>query len=81
MIKLTLGAVFLCIFSCASLAADPDAAGTPEPAGGASKGAAPTGGGVSTITGVVVTVGGIAVLVAALIAAGKSSETQTTTNH
>jgi hypothetical protein len=28
-----------------------------------------------------VTVGGIAVLTAALIAAGKSSETQTTTNH
>jgi len=81
MIKLTWGAVFLYIFSCASLAADPDAAGTPEPAGGASKGAAPTGGGVSTITGVVVTVGGIAVLTAALIAAGKSGETQTTTNH
>jgi hypothetical protein len=29
----------------------------------------------------VVTVGGIAVLTAALIAAGKSGETQTTTNH
>ena len=80
--RLTWGSIVLCIFASASLAADPDAAGTSNSAGGASKGAVGTGGKISKFSGVVVTAGGLAVLTAAVIAASAGSGNgATTTNH
>jgi hypothetical protein len=79
--RLTWGSIVLCIFASASLAADPDAAGTSNSAGGASKGAVGTGK-ISKFSGVVVTAGGLAVLTAAVIAASAGSGNgATTTNH
>ena len=82
--KLAWGAVLLCMFSGASLAQDPPATGTSNTAGGASNGAVPTGGGISTntaivITATVITVGTVAVFAA--IASSGNGATPSTTNH
>ena len=81
--KLTWGIIFVCILSSASLAADPDAAGTAGTSGadgGASKGAEPVGWGGSSDRRTVVTVTAIILLTGVAMAAALSGS-DSTTNH
>ncbi|MGH8768706.1 MAG: hypothetical protein ACREVZ_07985 [Burkholderiales bacterium] len=84
--KLTWGTIFVCILSSASLAADPDAAGTAGTSGadgGASTGAEAAGWGGSSDKATVATVTAIIVLTGVAMAAALSGsdDSTSTTNH
>ncbi|MGH8759631.1 MAG: hypothetical protein ACREVW_09005 [Burkholderiales bacterium] len=81
--KLTWGTIFVCILSSASLAADPDAAGTSGADGGASTGAEAAGWGGSSDKATVATVTAIIVLTGVAMAAALSGsdDSTSTTQH
>jgi hypothetical protein len=81
--KLTWASILVCILSSASLAAEPDAAGTSGAGGGASKGADTAGWGGSGSMSMTATVTTIVVLTGVVMAAvlSGSDDPASTTSH